>query len=915
MRTSLTVQFIDTLRMLALGAFLCGLAQSGHGQVVADFSGSPTSGAAALNVQFTDASTASGQIQSWQWDFGDGTTGVSQNPTHTYTSAGTYTVRLSVIALPIQFDTVVKQTYITVAPPTPIDTDFTVTPTSGGVPLTVQFTDTSTGNQPLAWLWDFGDGSTSSQQHPAHTYMGPGSYSVSLQTSIGDQSWSELKNDLIVVSPAPLVPQFTASPTEVIVGQPVSFFDASSGVTPTAWLWDFGDGNSSTAQDPVHVYTAPANPTVSLSVSYFEQTATAVMPALITVDPAPLMADYNVSSPSGVMPLTVSFSEASTGMTPDSWIWDFGDGSGSTDQLPMHTYTVPGTYTVSRTVTFLEQTETVVKANLIDVLYPVTLNVPGDASTIQGAIDLAADYTQILVAPGTYNEAIDFGGKTLGVVAAAGASQTVIDASGLGTRPVTISAGSGPGTILRGFHVTGGLVSNSSGGGVAVSAWSQTPPTVRIIECQISGNQAFSGGGVFGVALDTSVEDCLVTGNIATTSGGGINRCRDVKRTVVSGNVSNDLGGGLAYCRFVEDCIISENQAFEGGGAAEIFDQVRGCLFDSNTAAFAGGYYGVYSGSDYVLEDSDSQFIDNVGGSIVMYVGCYANLSDLVVVQDEGAAVSLFVDCCGASFEPKYFNGTLSRATFVGGGLGVWGNCWSQPAYGSLSVSECIISEASAPVVDSTSWGAGAIDVRYSNITVDLSTPNTVYMGKPNLAPPVQPWPGTGNINADPLFVDPDNLAYGLAPGSPCIDAGSPGSPLDDDFTIADMGALPFGRWLHLWNGLYGSHGIPLLEGAGDLTPGSETTLTLSHAREGSNATLVIGFSGISAPLKGGVLVPAPDVVLFGASVDAAGTLSLSSQWPTGVPSGITTYFQWWTNDPTSVGGFAASNALSGTTP
>ena len=177
------------------------------------------------------------------------------------------------------------------------------------------------------------------------------------------------------------------------------------------------------------------------------------------------------------------------------------------------------------------------------------------------------------------------------------------------------------------------------------------------------------------------------------------------------------------------------------------------------------------------------------------------------------------------------------------------------------------------------------------------------------------PWPGTGNINADPLFVDPDNLAYGLAPGSPCIDAGSPASPLDEDGTIADMGALPFGRWLHLWNGLYGSHGIPLLEGAGDLTPGSETTLSLSHAREGSNAALVIGFSGVSAPLKGGVLVPAPDVIIFGASVDAGGTLSFAAPWPPGFPSGITTYFQWWINDPTGVSGFAASNALSGTTP
>jgi PKD repeat protein len=160
----------------------------------ADFTGSPTSGCAALTVEFTDQST--GEIDSWSWDFGDGTTSTAQNPTHEYASAGSYTVSLTVTG-PGGSDTETKTNYITVST-TPV-ADFTASPTSGAAPLTVSFTDQSTNN-PTSWSWDFGDGTTSTQQNPSHEYSAAGTYTVKLTASNSCGSDTETKTDYITVT-------------------------------------------------------------------------------------------------------------------------------------------------------------------------------------------------------------------------------------------------------------------------------------------------------------------------------------------------------------------------------------------------------------------------------------------------------------------------------------------------------------------------------------------------------------------------------------------------------------------------------------------------------------------------------------------------------------------------------------------
>jgi len=146
---------------------------------VASFTASPTSGDAPLTVQFTDRST--GDITSWSWSFGDGGTSSSRNPVHTYQAAATYTARLTVVG-PGGSGTYTETIRVTEVPPPPPPAPvagFSASPTSGEAPLTVQFTDTSTGEID-SWGWSFGDGGTSTARSPSHTYSSKGNYTARL---------------------------------------------------------------------------------------------------------------------------------------------------------------------------------------------------------------------------------------------------------------------------------------------------------------------------------------------------------------------------------------------------------------------------------------------------------------------------------------------------------------------------------------------------------------------------------------------------------------------------------------------------------------------------------------------------------------------------------------------------------------
>jgi len=228
----------------------------------AEFSGSPTSGNFPLNVNFTDLST--GYITGWSWNFGDSGTSTAQNPSHTYTSAGSFTVSLTTTG-PVGSDAEVKTNYIIATTPSAPVADFTGSPTSGNYPLAVSFTDQSTGYV-TAWSWTFGDSGTSTEQNPSHTYTANGTYTVSLTASGPGGSSTETKTNYITVNIPPPTAAFTGEPEEGAAPLVVGFTDMSSG-TVTTWSWTFGDSGTSTARNPAHQYSAIGNYTVSLSVA------------------------------------------------------------------------------------------------------------------------------------------------------------------------------------------------------------------------------------------------------------------------------------------------------------------------------------------------------------------------------------------------------------------------------------------------------------------------------------------------------------------------------------------------------------------------------------------------------------------------------------------------------------------------
>jgi PKD repeat protein len=309
-----------------------------------------------LKVVFTDASTGSITSRSWAYKLNTATTwttiALAGDNSFTFATPGTYDVRLTV-AGPGGSDDETKTAYITVnpAPVAPV-ASFSATPTKGTSPLTVAFTDASTGTGPLTYAWDFGDGMTSTEQNPSHTFTVAGRFTVKLTVTSAVGSTTATRRNYITVNrpPAP-VPAFVASATTGTAPLAVQFTDRSTG-SPTSWKWDFGDGTTSTEQNPSHTYTKAGQYTVKLTATNDGGSKTATYRKFITVTwnaatTAPI-AELGADITSGTSPLTVRFTDRSTN-APLFWEWDFGDGTTSTEQHPVHVYSGAGRYNVTLT--------------------------------------------------------------------------------------------------------------------------------------------------------------------------------------------------------------------------------------------------------------------------------------------------------------------------------------------------------------------------------------------------------------------------------------------------------------------------------------------------------------------------------------------------------------------------------------
>lgn len=311
---------------------------------VVDFT--PTDVCVGNTSSFSDLTTVSaGTVEGWQWDFGDQTgSSVLQNPVYTYADTGTYNVTLVATTDSVCRDTLTQT--VTVHP-SPIAgfTNDTVC-----AQLAMSFTDTSTviAGSIVSWNWTFGDGSTSTDQHPTHVYSLGGQYTVSL-TVESDLGCIDTYDKTIIVYPKPYA-NFTAF--AACQNEENTFTDMSlvaTGSQVTNWNWDFGDpaAGTSTNQFPTYVYDTSGVYTVTLIVeTNFGCLDTSTSTSEVYDLP---VSDFTFNDVCKYNPaIYTNTSTIALGSSIISYNWDFGNGVYSGNQNPVgQQYAAPGLYDVT----------------------------------------------------------------------------------------------------------------------------------------------------------------------------------------------------------------------------------------------------------------------------------------------------------------------------------------------------------------------------------------------------------------------------------------------------------------------------------------------------------------------------------------------------------------------------------------
>ncbi|MEO6329883.1 MAG: PKD domain-containing protein, partial [Ginsengibacter sp.] len=280
---------------------------------------------------------------SYLWDFGDNTSSAVQNPTHTYNTPGMHDVTLIAANISGCSDTLIKSGFIQIQLP---EVSLPDLPVSDCAPFPFTFKSTVIATAPvIGYKWDFGDGSTSLAASPSHTFLQPGSYTISvIITTAGGCTDTAIVADGVIVGAKP-VALFSATPRNTCASFPVGFSDLSTGKVDK-WLWQFGDGGSSVDQNPTHIYTDTGYFNVSLIVASNGCTDTIQFNKYIHITPP--VANFWMAFDCAI-PLQRVFTDKSIGA--DTWFWNFGDSTTSGLRNPVHSYPGTGNYLVSLTVT------------------------------------------------------------------------------------------------------------------------------------------------------------------------------------------------------------------------------------------------------------------------------------------------------------------------------------------------------------------------------------------------------------------------------------------------------------------------------------------------------------------------------------------------------------------------------------
>ena len=313
--------------------------------VHAAFSSSTTTACSGIAVQFTDNSNFANQ---WLWHFGDGTTSTLQNPTHTYTATGNYTVSLTVAYGPCK-DSVTHVNYINVTQP--INFSISANATSAcSAPFSVNFSNNAVGA--TGYVWNFGDSTAASNlSNPSHTYTSSGNYTVSLgvTNAAGCVNTQTLTNYITIGGPQA---SFSVDSFHGCAPLTDGFTNTSTSSSPiTGYQWVFGDGGGSTTANPTYTYNTTGSYLPYLIVTNSAGCKDTAYSADSVIVGNTLTPNFIAAPLVQCVDQTVSFTNETQGGTGVThYLWQFGDGQTSNLFSPSHTYSDTGTYNITLTV-------------------------------------------------------------------------------------------------------------------------------------------------------------------------------------------------------------------------------------------------------------------------------------------------------------------------------------------------------------------------------------------------------------------------------------------------------------------------------------------------------------------------------------------------------------------------------------
>ncbi len=331
------------------------------------FSMSDTTACHGTEIQFT--STNSTNVETWYWDFGDGSFSPEDDPIHYFPQGGTYTVTLTVTDSAGCEAEASNQVLILPG----ATADFTYQNLTCSSVLFNDLSIAPPGYFITNWLWDFGDGFTANVQNPSHSYVtGIGVYDVTLIVTADSSGYS--CNDTIVqtiYTPGLPTVFFTWNPEPTMLGNQTDFF-GTSGNQITDWYWDFDDGNFATTQDATNTFATVGTFDVELTVTDIDGCQNTILHTVSVTNVPELDYTWNYSCMGEPIQFTVE-SPPTDIPAVVSWDWDFGDGGISTEMNPLHVYPVAGTYNVSLTIVdTMAATNTIIKQIVVNPL-PVAL--------------------------------------------------------------------------------------------------------------------------------------------------------------------------------------------------------------------------------------------------------------------------------------------------------------------------------------------------------------------------------------------------------------------------------------------------------------------------------------------------------------------------------------------------------------